>query len=38
MIHNEGDEGVYSFDWGRINTAYEMASEMVSSALETIFE
>lgn len=38
MIHNEGDEGVYFFEWGRINTADKMASEMLFSALETIFE
>jgi hypothetical protein len=33
-----GDEGVFFFDWGRINTAHKMASEMVASALETLAE
>ena len=26
--HNEGDDGVFFFDWGRVNTAYAMASQM----------
>lgn len=29
MSYNEGDDGVYFFDWGRINTAHDMASRMV---------
>jgi len=36
--HNEGDHGVFFFDWGKINTAHRMASEMVASALETLVE
>ena len=36
--HNEGDHGVFFFDWGQINTAHVMASEMVASALETLAE
>jgi len=35
---NEGDHGVFFFDWGKINTAHAMASEMVQSALETLAE
>jgi hypothetical protein len=35
---NEGDDGVFFFDWGTMHTAYSMATEMVSSAVETIFE
>jgi TolB-like protein len=27
--HNEGDDGVFFFDWGRVNTAYVMADQMV---------
>jgi len=36
--HNVGDDGVFFFDWGKINTAHRMASEMVASALETLVE
>jgi len=36
--YNEGDHGVFFFDWGKINTAHVMASEMVQSALETLVE
>jgi len=36
--HNEGDYGVFFFDWGKINTAHKMASEMVASAVETLVE
>jgi hypothetical protein len=35
---NEGDDGVFFFDWGKVNTAHAMASEMVLSAVETIVE
>ena len=35
---SEGDHGVFFFDWGKINTAHAMASEMVQSALETLVE
>jgi hypothetical protein len=38
MSYNEGDYGVFFFDWGQINTAHVMASEMVASALETLVE
>jgi TolB-like protein len=27
--HNEGDDRVFFFDWGRVNTAHAMASQMV---------
>jgi TolB-like protein len=36
--HYEGDYGVFFFDWGKVNTAHRMASEMVASALETLVE
>ena len=36
--YHEGDDGVFFFDWGQIETAYRMASEMVLSALETMIE
>lgn len=36
--HNEGDYGVFFFDWGKIHTAHRIASEMVASALETLAE
>jgi hypothetical protein len=36
--YHEGDDGVFFFDWGQVETAYRMASEMVLSALETITE
>ena len=36
--HNEGDYGVFFFDWGKVNTAHRMAFEMVASALETLVE
>ena len=36
--HRAGDDGVFFFDWGKINTAHRMASEMVLSALETLVE
>ena len=29
--YNEGDDGVFLFDWGKVNTAYTMASQMVRS-------
>jgi hypothetical protein len=29
--YNEGDDGVFFFDWGRVNTAYGMAHQMVRS-------
>lgn len=33
-----GNDGVFFFDWGKINTAFRMADEMVASALETLTE
>ena len=36
--YHEGDDGVFFFDWGQIETAYRMTSEMVLSALETMIE
>ncbi len=38
LSKNEGDDSVFFFDWGKINTAHTMASEMVLSAVETIIE
>ncbi|MGB6381062.1 MAG: hypothetical protein WBG51_07815, partial [Syntrophobacteria bacterium] len=38
VSQNEGDYGVFFFDWGKITTAHVMASEMVQSALETLAE
>jgi len=29
--YNQGDDGVFFFDWGRVNTAYGMAHQMVRS-------
>jgi TolB-like protein len=29
--YNTGDDGVFFFDWGRVNTAHAMASQMVQS-------
>ena len=29
--YNQGDDGVLFFDWGRVNTAHAMASQMVQS-------
>jgi TolB-like protein len=36
--HNDGDDGVFFFDWGQINTAHAMASEMVLTTVETLVE
>ena len=36
--HHQGDDGVFFFDWGKISTAYAMASEMVLTTVETITE
>jgi len=36
--HNRGDDGVFFFDWGRVNTAYVMASQMVQLAVEEMIE
>ena len=29
--YNEGDDGVFLFDWGKINTAYTMTSQMAQA-------
>jgi TolB-like protein len=34
LSYNHGDDGVFFFDWGRINTAYVMATQMVQLAVE----
>ncbi len=31
---NAGDDGVYFFDWGRVNTAHALASEMTGAIVE----
>lgn len=31
---NAGDDGVYFFDWGRVNTAHALASEMARAIVE----
>jgi hypothetical protein len=36
--YNEGDDGVYFFDRGRVNTAHAMASEMVGHVIDMIVE
>jgi TolB-like protein len=36
--YNEGDDGVYFFDRGKVNTAHTMASEMVHHVVEMIVE
>jgi TolB-like protein len=36
--HNQGDDGVYFFDLGRVNTAYAMADQMVQLAVREIGE
>ena len=36
--YNEGDDGVFFFDMGRVNTAYVMASEMAHQVVEMIAE
>jgi TolB-like protein len=35
--YNEGDEGVWFFDLGKIYTAHSLSTEMVQRAVETIF-
>ncbi len=35
--YNEGDDGVFFFDWGRVNTAHSMASEMVRHIVGMMF-
>ena len=36
--YNHGDDGVFFFDWGRVNTAYVMASQMVQLAVKDMVE
>ena len=36
--YNRGDDSVYFFDWGRENTAYMMATQMVQLAIEELVE
>ena len=36
--YNEGDEGVFFFDWGRVNTAHAMASQMTQWIGKMILE
>jgi len=36
--YNQGDDGVFFFDVGRVNTAHVMASEMVSNVVDMIAE
>lgn len=38
VSYREGDEGVYFFDWGRVNTAHALASRMVHSVEHMISE
>ena len=33
---NTGEEGVWFFDWGKVNTAHALAAEMVTLAVDTI--
>lgn len=34
--NHEGNEGVFFFDWGKVNTAYALASDMVQLSVKTI--
>jgi len=36
--YNQGDDGVFFFDWGKVNTAHTMASEMAQNVVEMITE
>jgi TolB-like protein len=38
VSHNEGDDGVILFDWGRVNTAHAMASQMTQFVGKMILE
>lgn len=38
LSYNRGDDGVFFFDWGRINTAYAMAAQMVQLAVADMVE
>ena len=34
--HNAGDDGVFFFDWGRVNTAHAMAARMARAVAERV--
>jgi TolB-like protein len=34
--YHRGNDGVFFFDWGKVNTAYALASDMVQLAVKTI--
>ena len=36
--YNQGDDRVYFFDWGRVNTAHAMAAQMVQLAVKDMVE
>ena len=36
--YNQGDDRVYFFDWGKVNTAHAMAAQMVELAVENLVE
>ncbi len=36
--HNQGDDGVFFFDWGRVNTAHAMASHMARAVGEKMLQ
>lgn len=36
--YNQGDDGVFFFDWGRVNTAFAMAAQMVQLAVADLAE
>ena len=38
VSHNEGDDGVFFFDRGKVNTAYAMASQMTQQIGEKLIE
>ena len=36
--YGAGDEGVFFFDWGKVNTAYTMTAQMVKLAVQDLVE
>jgi hypothetical protein len=36
--YNQGDDRVYFFDYGKVNTAHAMAAQMVELAVENLVE
>ena len=36
--HNQGDDRVYFFDWGKVQTAYAMTAQMVQLAVEDLVQ